>query len=149
MQPKRKSPFWPTNKMPPCARMPCAYARYLPIRAYTERWEKPTQGWDRSGWQHGLPGARKRCDSAQRGQFDPCRRCYGRSERPFRHLRPGIYTWTARFQEGRPGRLQLNRHGMRAAGVLSFCQRVVRIVLEMHTHLRSHRACLTWPQGCC
>ena len=44
MHPKRKSPFWPTNKMPPFARMPCAYAHYLHIRPYTKRWEKPTEG---------------------------------------------------------------------------------------------------------
>ena len=148
MHPNRKSPFGPINKTPLGALTRCAQARYLPIRAYTERWEKP-MGWSgRPGWQHGLPGARKCFDAAPRGQFDPCRWRYGRPERPFWHLRPGTYIWTGRFQEDRPGRLQPDRHGMRAAGILSFCQRVVRIVLEMHTHLRSHRACLTWSQGC-
>ena len=82
MCPKRKSPFWPINKTPLGALTPGAHARYFPIRAYTKRWGKPMGWWDRPGWQHGLPVARKRCDAAQRGQFDPYRWRYGPPERP-------------------------------------------------------------------
>ena len=100
------------------------------------------------GRHDGLPGAGFRCTFAQQGRFGGFHVGSAVRMSPSGNARPRIYVWTAGMQAGRPGRPEPSRHSMRAAGILSFCQRVVRIVLEMHTHLRSHRACFTRSQGC-